>query len=75
MKLVTENAQKILVLYDKRVAHIIKPLAEKDRQDIKMELDSHIYESMARNQKGDEVSTLLFALEKLGAIGKELSLI
>jgi hypothetical protein len=66
MKLLTDNANKILALYDKRVFHIIKPLGDKDRQDIKMELDSHIYESMARNPKADEVTTLLFALEKLG---------
>ncbi len=66
MKLVTDNANRILALYDKRVFHIIKPLDEKDRQDIKMELDSHIYESMARNPKEDEVTTLLYALEKLG---------
>jgi hypothetical protein len=66
MKLTTDNANKILALYDKRVFHIIKPLGEQDRQDIKMELDSHIYESMARNPKEDEVTTLLSALEKLG---------
>ena len=66
MKLITDNANKILALYDKRVLHIIKPLGEKDRRDIKMELDSHIYESMARNPKADEVTTLLLALERLG---------
>jgi len=66
MKLITDNAHKILALYDKRVLHIIKPLGEKDRRDIKMELDSHIYESMARNPKADEVTTLLLALERLG---------
>lgn len=66
MKLNTDNAAKILAIYYKRVQYIIKPLNEKDRQDIKMELDSHIYESMARNPKDDEVTTLLAALEKLG---------
>jgi len=66
MKLNNENAGKILAMYQKRVAYIIKPLSEKDRRDIEMELDSHIYESMARYPKQDEVSTLLYALEKLG---------
>jgi len=66
MKLHSENADKILALYYKRVHQIIKPLAEADRQEITMELTSHIYESMARNPQGDEVTTLLHALEKLG---------
>src|SRR4051794_32895793 len=69
MKLNNENAEKILRMYEKRVQHILRPLSEKDRLDIKMELDSHIYESMARYQKEDEVSTLLYALEKLGEPG------
>ena len=54
MKLHSENANKILALYYNRVNHIIKPLAETDRQEITMELASHIYESMARNQQGDD---------------------
>ncbi len=66
MKLKTDNANKILALYYNRVHHNIKPLAETDRQEITMELASHIYESMARNPQGDEVTTLLYALEKLG---------
>jgi uncharacterized membrane protein len=66
MKLHTDNAQKILGLFNKRVQHIIRPLSTQDRQDIQMELESHIYESMQRYPKEDEVTTLLFALEKLG---------
>jgi hypothetical protein len=66
MKLHSENANKILALYYKRVHQIIKPLADADRQEITMELTSHIYESMARNPQGDEATTLLQALEKLG---------
>lgn len=66
MKLITDNARKILTLYDKRVLQIIKPLSKQDQQDIKMELDSHVYESMLRYPKEDEVTTLIYALEKLG---------
>jgi len=66
MKLTTDNAKKILNLYDKRVLNVIKPLLKQDQQDIKMELDSHIYESMIRHPKEDEVTTLMHALEKLG---------
>ena len=69
MRLNTDNAQKVLNLYYKRVLHIIKPLSKKDQQDIQMELESHIYESMLKHPKEDEVSTLLFALEKLGEPG------
>ena len=66
MKLANENAEKILRMYEKKVLYIIRPLSKKDMLDIKMEIDSHIYESMARYPKGDEVSTLIYALEKLG---------
>ena len=60
------NAQKIYENYLLQIQLAIKQLSKPDQQDILMELNSHIYESLQINKEEDELSSLFTALEKIG---------
>ena len=60
------NAQKIYENYLLQIQLATKQLSKADQQDILMELNSHIYESLQKNNEQDELSSLLIALEKIG---------
>lgn len=63
-----KNSNRIYQDYVSRVQNAIKVLDKKSRQEILLEINSHIYEGMmydSENQKG-EVEKLLNILEKLG---------
>jgi uncharacterized membrane protein len=66
MKLDSPNSQKIYDSYIRRVDRLSSPLPKPDKEEIRMEVDSHIYESMHQQTGKDEVTSLLDALTKLG---------
>lgn len=66
MKLDSPNSQKIYDSYLKRVDRLSSPLSKADKEEIRMEVDSHIYESMHQQDGKDEITSLLDALTKLG---------
>jgi len=61
------NAQEVYLDYIHRVKRMTKSLAEQDREDIVMELNSYIYEYMNENREGDEIQRLLEIIKRLGA--------
>jgi len=63
----SENAQRVYKNYIRSVEKLLKPLSEADKQDLLMEVNSHIYEGM-QNYKGmDETENLLNIIDKLGS--------
>ncbi len=60
------NAQKVYENYLLQIQSATKQLSKPHQQDILMELNSHIYESIQINKEEDELSSLLTALEKIG---------
>ncbi len=62
-----KSTNEIYLDYIRRVERMTKTLSEKDRQDILMELNSHIYEHMQQNTITDEVENMLAILKRLGA--------
>jgi uncharacterized membrane protein len=60
------SSREIYASYLKRVHRVVSPLSKADREDIVMEINSHIHEHMAAQGKGDEVNDLLQALKDLG---------
>jgi len=61
-----KSAEQIYNSYLKRVKRIMSPLSEQDKKDIRMELDSHIFESMSTRGTEDEIASLLLTLQTLG---------
>ncbi|SEK75782.1 HAAS signaling domain-containing protein [Parapedobacter koreensis] len=71
MKMLTFNdktANKIYQLYIKRVKKVSKGLPEEDKDDILMEINSHIYEAMQRVhvKEATEADKLLDILDRFG---------
>lgn len=62
-----EAAQRIYDDYIKRINRTIVALSKADQQDIQLEFNSHIYESMQGSTKESEIDSLLDVLQKLGA--------
>jgi len=62
-----EAAQRIYDDYIKRINRTVATLSKADQQDIQLEFNSHIYESMQGNNKESEIDSLLDVLQKLGA--------
>jgi len=62
-----EAAQRIYDDYIKRINRSIVALSKADQQDIQLEFNSHIYESMQGSTKESEIDSLLDVLQKLGA--------
>jgi len=61
----TTSAQKIYDRYLKRVNRMAAILNKADREDVMMEINSHIFEGLQRSQD-DEVEHLLNLLDSLG---------
>jgi len=59
--------QRIYIDYLKRVKKSIDILSEKDKLDMLMEINSHIFEGMQALSDGNESENLYTILEKLGA--------
>ncbi len=62
-----KSTNEIYLDYIRRAERMTKTLSENDRQDILMELNSHIYEYMQKNIDTDEVEKMLAILKRLGA--------
>lgn len=61
------DAQKIYENYLKQIQSATKKLSNEDQNDILMELNSHIFESISKiNNEENEVKILLDTLEKIG---------
>tara|TARA_B110000240_G_C13412098_1_gene415638 strand:- start:234 stop:836 length:603 start_codon:yes stop_codon:yes gene_type:complete len=60
------SAQRIYNDYLKRVERTISILSEKDKLDMLMEINSHIYEAMQQDGKENEIDKLLITTENLG---------
>jgi hypothetical protein len=60
-------AQRIYDDYIKRTNRSISSLSKADQQDILLEFNSHIYESMQGSSLESEIDSLLDVLQKLGA--------
>lgn len=73
IELSDKNADLLYYKYIKDLKRIIKTLSKKDQDDILMEINSHIYESMQHNTSGTEIDKLVETLEKLGDPYKSFS--
>jgi uncharacterized membrane protein len=62
-----EAAERIYSDYLRRSERSLKRLSEKDRNEILMEINSHIFEYLQDHSKEDELSALLNVIERLGA--------
>jgi len=62
-----QAAQRIYDDYIKRINRTIASLSRADQQDIQLEFNSHIYESMQGSTSESEIDSLLDVLQKLGA--------
>jgi hypothetical protein len=63
----TQSAQRVYNDYIQRCRKITSILSEKDREDVLLEINSHIYEYLSANSTKDQMETLLNVLERLGA--------
>lgn len=61
------NAQRVYSNYIQSIKNELKPILEKDRLDVLMEFNSHIYEHIQGNPLKSELDALLDAIDKLGA--------
>lgn len=61
-----KTASKIYNDYIKRIERVTNTLPQEDRNDILMEFNSHIYESIQHDNKDNEVESLMTIIEKLG---------
>jgi hypothetical protein len=62
-----QAAQRIYDDYIKRINRSVASLSKADQQDIQLEFNSHIYESMQGSTLESEIDSLLDVLQKLGA--------
>jgi len=60
-------AQRIYDDYVNRINRTVATLSKADQNDILLEFNSHIYESMQGSNKESEIDSLLDVLQKLGA--------
>lgn len=59
-------SQRIYSDYMKRVKKAINSLSKEDQNDIYMEFNSHIYESLQNKDNANEIDLLLDVIERLG---------
>jgi uncharacterized membrane protein len=60
------DAQKIYENYLRQIQSAIKKLNKEDKNDILMEMNSHIYESMSKNNENNELKNIINAIDKIG---------
>jgi uncharacterized membrane protein len=66
IKFEEKASQRIYNDYMKRIRKATASLSKIDQDDIYMEFNSHIYESIHRKKDGNEIDLLLDIIEKLG---------
>jgi len=62
-----KNAERVYDNYFKSLNNILRPILERDKQDVLMEFNSHIYEFLQSDATEPELNLLLNAIDKLGA--------
>jgi uncharacterized membrane protein len=62
-----ELAQKIWNHFEKELEHKIKALPELERNDVKLEILSHLYESSINDEAEKEENRVINAIERLGS--------
>ncbi|HXB34783.1 MAG TPA: hypothetical protein VNV35_15220 [Puia sp.] len=62
-----QSAQRVYNDYMQRCRRATSILSEKDREDVLLEINSHIYEFLTANNTKDQMETLLNVLDRLGA--------
>ncbi len=67
IKLASATAERIYKDYLKRAEKCMEILPQADREEMLMEINSHIFEGLQRFSDGEEIDNLLTVLEKLGA--------
>ncbi|WP_134090949.1 hypothetical protein [Olivibacter sp. XZL3] len=60
------NAQQVYEQFLSNVSNVIKDLPDKDRNEIVMEINSHIYEGMESMDNGSEIDRILSITSQLG---------
>jgi len=63
----TSSANKVYTDYLKRIKRTTSKLSRTDQEDVLMEFNSHIYESMQYKSEDLEIDRLLNVIDKLGA--------
>lgn len=61
-----ELAQKMWNHFEKELDHKIKTLPKEDREDVKLEILSHLYDSSINDEAENEENRLINAIERLG---------
>lgn len=61
------NAQRVYKNYINNIKNVTKPLSQADRNEVLMEFNSHIYESLQNNTNNSQLDNLLNSIDKLGA--------
>lgn len=61
-----KNAQRVYDNYINSIKNVTRSLSEKDREDVLMEFNSHIYESLQNKTTSTELDSLLNSIDKLG---------
>lgn len=61
------NAQRVYKNYINSIKNVTKPLSQSDKNEILLEFNSHIYESLQNKGDKTELDTLLNSIDKLGA--------
>lgn len=72
MEFKDKAAGRVFDQYHKQVDRIIRNLTQSDKKEIKMEITSHLYESMAQDPAEQEMDRLLNAIDKLGELNEYL---
>ncbi|MDW5290723.1 HAAS signaling domain-containing protein [Formosa sp. PL04] len=67
IELKDKNAQRVYDNYINSIRNVLKPILDSDRQEVLMEFNSHIYESLQNNKSKLEIDILLNTIEKLGS--------
>ncbi len=62
----SETSQKIWCNFERELNHKLKPLPASEKDDIKMEILSHLYESASNDSAESEESRIINAIDRLG---------
>jgi len=62
----SDISKKIWSGFERELNHKLKPLPESERDDIKMEILSHLYESASNDKADSEENRIINAIDRLG---------
>jgi len=62
----SDTSKKIWSAFERELNHKLKPLPESERDDIKMEILSHLYESALNDKANSEENRIINAIDRLG---------